>query len=55
MPVAGYEKHLIPVLLATSPYRGGSFFDYLDWSFFAVVVGSDGQWVAELDNARRRY
>ena len=45
-------KPLLPVLLATGPYAGGVFFDYLDWWFLAIVeVG--GRWVAEFDQDRR--
>lgn len=45
-------KPLLPVLLATGPYEGGVFFDYLDWWFMAIVE-VDGRWVAELDADQR--
>jgi hypothetical protein len=53
MSGTGHEKHLMPLLLASSPYRGGVFFDYLEWLFLAIAPGPDGRWVAELDNAGR--
>ena len=46
------NKPLLPVLLATGPYAGGVFFDYLDWWFMALVQ-VDGRWVAELDQDQR--
>lgn len=45
-------KALLPVLLATGPYAGGVFFDYLDWWFMAITEVK-GRWVAELDHDRR--
>ena len=46
------EKALLPLLLATGPYAGGVFFDYLDWWFMAIHrIG--GRWVAELDGNNR--
>jgi hypothetical protein len=45
-------KPLLPVLLATGPYAGGVFFEYLDWWFMAIV-DADGRWVAELDHDQR--
>ena len=57
VPVSGPKgpkkiKPLLPVLLATGPYGGGVFFDYLDWWFMAIVQ-VDGRWVAELDQDQR--
>lgn len=38
-------RSLVPVLIATGPYQGGSFFDYLQWFFMAVQPDDSGQWV----------
>jgi hypothetical protein len=46
------RKSLLPVLVATRPYGGGSFFDYLEWQFLAIRSVAD-RWVAELDDDQR--
>ncbi len=38
-------RSLLPLLIATGPYQGGSFFDYLQWLFMAVQQDEAGQWV----------
>jgi hypothetical protein len=45
-------RPLVPALIATGPYTGGSFFDYLEWWFLALV-GGPGQWSVALDTNGR--
>jgi hypothetical protein len=37
-------RSLVPVLIATGPYQGGSVSDYLQWLFMAVQQDENGQW-----------
>lgn len=46
---ATVKKQLLPVLLAKETYKGGIFFDYLQWWFFAVQQSDDG-WICELND-----
>ncbi|HSJ91439.1 MAG TPA: hypothetical protein VK917_05190 [Ilumatobacter sp.] len=41
-----------PVLLASGPYQGGSFFGLLGW-YFMEVVERDGAWTPQLDAGER--
>ncbi|WP_030903549.1 hypothetical protein [Streptomyces sp. NRRL F-5126] len=41
------ERPLLPLLAADAPYRGGSFFGYLQWWFLALRREDDG-WVADI-------
>ncbi|MDC0668268.1 hypothetical protein [Nannocystis radixulma] len=43
------KRPLLPLLLATGPYTGGIFFEYLQWWFMAIEQGVDGRWRAVLD------
>jgi hypothetical protein len=36
---------LVPVLLSSQPYSGGSFFDSLEWWFIAICQDAGGKWV----------
>ena len=46
------RKPLLPVLLGSRPYGGGSFFEYLEWWFMAIEP-VDGRWMPELDEDQR--
>jgi len=46
---AGGPLSMTPLLIARAPYRGGSFFDYLEWRFLAIGRDRDGRWVPLLD------
>jgi hypothetical protein len=39
------RRPLAPILLATGPYEGGMFFEYLQWWFLAIEQDPAGQWV----------
>ena len=38
----GPRRPMTPVLLSRSPYSGGRFFDYIEWSFLVIEFGPDG-------------
>lgn len=38
------RRALMPLLMASGPYDGGIFFQYLSWQFIAIERGADGQW-----------
>ncbi len=38
------RRSLLPVLLASGPYQGGIFFDYLQWYFLAIERDAAGRW-----------
>jgi hypothetical protein len=38
-------RSLVPVLIATGPYQGGSLFEYLQWLFMAVQQDDSGKWI----------
>lgn len=40
---------LVPVLLSSKPYAGGSFFDSLEWWFIAVRRNAEGKWIPAVD------
>lgn len=40
------QRSLAPLLLATGPYAGGLFFEYLQWWFLAIEQDPSGRWVA---------
>jgi hypothetical protein len=42
-------RSLLPILLASGPYQGGTFFNYLQWLFMAVQENDDGMWVPIAD------
>lgn len=46
------KRPLLPVLLASGPYEGGIFFDYLAWWFLAIEQ-CRGAWVPVLDDSGR--
>ncbi|MGA4849520.1 hypothetical protein ACOBQB_25880 [Streptomyces sp. G5(2025)] len=46
------ERPLLPVLTANGPYRGGSFFSYITWSFFALKQDRTGWTVDEGPDGR---
>ncbi len=48
---ASILQNMMPVLLASSPYDGGSFFSKLGWWFMVVDQASDGNWKPVLDGA----
>ncbi len=50
------DKHLLPVLLASGPYDGGLFFEYLQVNFMSIVdtgAGGEPTWTPELDDDGR--
>jgi hypothetical protein len=38
------KRPLLPILVASGPYAGGIFFDYLQWYFMAIEQDSSGNW-----------
>ncbi|PCJ01085.1 MAG: hypothetical protein COB15_01230 [Flavobacteriales bacterium] len=42
------DVHLMPLLLASSKYNGGAFFEYLKW-YTIEIEKKDGKWVPKLD------
>jgi hypothetical protein len=38
------RRPLLPILMASGPYVGGIFFDYLQWYFMAIEQGPNGAW-----------
>ena len=49
----GGKAALMPVLMAKAPYRGGSFFSYLDWYMMEIrKQPSTGQWQPVLQDGR---
>lgn len=49
------RRALMPVLLATRPYAGGIFFDYLDWRFLAIEKTRRGWQAVLVDGAPLWY
>jgi hypothetical protein len=44
-------RSLMPILLASGPYSGGIFFNYLQWFFMAVEQSDEGVWTPLVDGA----
>jgi hypothetical protein len=49
---AKVRRALVPVLLASGPYDGGIFFEYLSWMFLAIERGADGKWVPVMSGGK---
>lgn len=48
---AKVRRALLPVLIATGPYDGGVFFQYIQWQFLAIERDANKQWVVALNDA----
>jgi hypothetical protein len=44
-------RSLLPILLASGPYQGGIFFNYLQWLFMAVQQNDEGVWTPLVNGA----
>jgi len=47
------KRQLLPILLASGPYAGGSFFQYLQWWFMTIEKNPPGHWVPVMNDKKQ--